>query len=170
MSRQESDPSLETASYGFTIPTTAEAIYGTVLVAGVIAGESLYDPAPRRVLITCIVMIGIFYVTHVYAEVVAAATQDSPVAARVAERGRADAPMLLAVVVPGGVLLAAQLGRLSANAAISIALWVCVAQLVAAGVLLARRRSLSPWKTLSSGLACGACGLAVVVLKTALQY
>lgn len=151
---------------GFTIPTNAQAIYGTVLIAGIIAGESIYNPSPRIVLITSVVMLVIFFLTHVYADVAAGAGAEAPLWDRIVTEARTESPMLLAVVAPGIALATAALGRGDAANAISLSLWVCVAQLVGSGVLLARRRRLSWWATAANGAMCGACGLAVIVLKT----
>jgi hypothetical protein len=151
---------------GFTIPTNAQAIYGTVLIAGIIAGESIYNPSPRIVLITSVAMLVIFFLTHVYADVAAGAGAEAPLWDRIVTEARTESPMLLAVVAPGVALATAVLGRGDAANAISLSLWVCVAQLVGSGVLLARRRRLSWWATAANEAMCGACGLAVIVLKT----
>lgn len=153
----------------FSIPTTAEAIYGTVLVCGVIAAESLYDPAPGKVLITSVAMLVIFWLTHVYAKVAAEAGGERATWPSIVEHAREESPMLLAVVVPGAALAAAGLGHVESGTAISLALWCGVAQLAGAGALLAHRRGLSAWLIVVNGVICGASGLLVVLLKTLLH-
>ncbi len=168
MSSKNSVVRSESRTIIFTIPTTAEAIYGTVLVCGVIAGESLYDPSPRKVLITSVAMLVIFWLTHVYANVAADAGAHRVMWQSIVEHARQESPMLLAVVVPGAALLAAAFRGVEAGTAIGIALWCCVAQLATAGALLAYRRGLSAGPIVSNGLICGASGVAVVLLKTIL--
>ena len=169
MAADESVHDESSDAIGFTIPTNAEAIYGTVVVAGIIAVESIYNASARTVLVSSVAMIIIYFMTHVYAGVSAGFGTESPLWDRIVTESRIESPMLLAVVVPGVTLATASLGRIEAETAISLALWACLGQLVGAGVLLARRRRMTWWASAASGAWCGACGVAIVVLRTFLH-
>ena len=169
MAADESVHDASSDAIRFTLLTNAEAIYGTVLVAGIIAAESIYNASARTVLVSSVAMIIIYFLTHVYAGVTAGSGTESPLWDRIVTESRIESPMLLAVVVPGVTLATASLGRIEAETAISLALWVCVGQLVGAGVLMARRRRMTWWASAASAALYGACGVAVVVLKTFLR-
>jgi hypothetical protein len=150
----------------FGAPDTAGAIYGTIAAMAVIAGAAR-DPSHGRVLALTFATLGVFWLAHVYAHALAhhlrgARRLEWPVvtAAMVEERTMLEAPALLFLLLAlGGI------GLVDMHLAVRLALWAGVAQLVAWGVVYARRQRWG-WPTaLTAGAVNGTFGLIIVALE-----
>jgi hypothetical protein len=150
----------------FGAPDTAGAIYGTIAAMAVIAGAGR-DPSHGRVLALTFATLGVFWLAHVYAHALAhhlrgARRLEWPVvtAAMAEERTMLEAPALLLLLLAlGGI------GLVDTHLAVTLALWAGVAQLVAWGVVYARRQRWG-WPTaLTAGAVNGTFGLLIVALE-----
>jgi hypothetical protein len=150
----------------FGAPDTAGAIYGTIAAMAVIAGAAR-DPSHGRVLGLTLATLVVFWLAHVYAHALAhhlrgARRLEWPVitAAMAEERTMLEAPALLLLLLAlGGI------GLVDAHLAVTLALWAGVAQLVAWGVVYARRQRWG-WPTaLTAGAVNGTFGLLIVTLE-----
>ncbi len=147
-------------------PDTAGGIYGTIAAMAVIAGAARH-PSHGRVLALTVATLVVFWLAHVYAHALAhhlggARRLEWPVigAAMAEERTMLQAPALLLLPLAlGGT------GLLDAHLAVRLALWVGVAQLVAWGVVYARRQRWG-WPTaLTAGAVNATFGLIIVALE-----
>jgi hypothetical protein len=150
----------------FRPPDSAGAIYGTIAAMAVIAGAAR-GSSHGRVLALAVGTVFVFWLAHVYAHALAhhlrgARRLEWPVvtAAMAEERTMLAAPALLFVLLAlGGLHL------LDPHLAVTLALWVGVAQLVAWGVAYARRLRWGWPTSLTAGVVNGAFGLVIVVLE-----
>jgi hypothetical protein len=147
---------------------TEYAIYGTVLVSAVIA-VGWEDETDLDVLLFVLGSVGVFWLAHVYAVVLARADDTEPLfrAIGVAARGaiRRTAGLLAAMVLPALFLLLAVVGWVDEYVAYYAALWVGVAVLAVLGYLASARRS-SPWYLrVVSSLLTASLGLLIIWLS-----
>lgn len=78
---------------------------------------------------------------------------------------RDQLPIVESVIPPLVALALAEAAGASADAAIEIAIWVCVGQLALLGAGVARREGLPPHRVAMTAAGCGALGLVMVALK-----
>ena len=152
--------------------TISGTVYGTIVVmAALTAGAPSFEDEPWRLLAVVVFTALIFWVAHVYAgglgESIALGRRlDLP---ELVSIGRREVSILLAVVLPALSLLLGALGVLG-DAAVWLALGVCVATLAAQGLRYARLerlgRAATAW-TIAVNLA---LGLAIVAVKVALAH
>jgi hypothetical protein len=140
-----------------------EAVYGTVLVAGLIYAFSLYGKETWALFTTTLGTVVVFWIGHVYAEIVANRTATFRVAVREAF-GR-SAGLLWAMIVPLGVMLLAAFGALPDSAAVTIALWAAVVILGILGWFAVAARRKEWWARLFGALLTAALGFAIIALK-----
>lgn len=141
----------------------AEAVYGTVLTAGLISAFSLYDP-PLPVLIARTVgTVLVFWGAHVYAEIVGNRQMSWREAVR--EALERSAGLLWAIIVPVACLTAAAFLGLPVDAAVDVSLWGAVATLAILGWWAARQRHASLPVKLAIAAGTAGMGLALIALK-----
>ena len=154
----------------FRTPDTAAGIYGTITANAVIAATAGHRP-PGGILAVTVATLAVFWLAHVYSHALAHHLQSTMslswtaiIAAMSEER-----PMLEAPAAPLLVLLLGTLGLLRERAAVRLALWIGVVQLVAWGVAYARRQQWG-WPTaLAAGTVNGTLGLIIVALEVFLH-
>jgi len=146
----------------------AAAVYGSILAAGVVASLDVGEVTDGDMTVALAGTMLVFWLAHVWSEAMGDRIYDPrPYTWR---RLRAVAawhwPMVQASLGPLGALVFADLGVYSLDAAVTIALAISVAQLVAWGIAVGRR-TFGRWPAaLLSGAVDGLLGLAIVVLKT----
>src|SRR4051812_4828366 len=145
---------------------SAGAIYGTIVAMAVIASAA-HDPVRGRAWALTISTLIVFWLAHVYAEALAHHLQgdkrlDVPaVRAAMAE----ELPMLIGPL-PCLLLLGLDvIGLVEPAPAVTLALWVGVAQLVGWGVRYARRQRWSWPVAITTGVLNGAFGVVIVILE-----
>jgi len=135
----------------------ASAAYGALLVTALIAVQWHPAAAPEYIAFTVVVSVLVFWLTHVWAQV-AERRMTGPVSradvVRVASR---EAGMVAAAVPPILALGLGRLGAVSVDQAISLALVVCIVQLLLLG--LAIGRALGRGWLAALGVAAVECGL-----------
>jgi hypothetical protein len=162
-----SEATARTSRWRAFAPDTAGAIYGTIAAMAVIAGSAA-DPSHARALRLTAATLFVFWLAHVYAQALshhlrgARRLEWSVVRTAMAEeRPLLEGPLPLLVVLA----LGSPLGILDEHLSIRLALWLGVAQLVAWGILYARRQRWG-WPTaVTAGAVNGLFGLLIVLLE-----
>lgn len=166
-----------TTSGGFTRHlATGEGVYGLILVSGLIATASSAHASSIRVLIFVVVTVAVFWVAHVYANMVASygrvdrdgnrLTLQATLSAAVREtRG-----MLVATVFPAGALLLGVFGVLPDRSANWIALWVCVGVLACLGYRAFHMLGAALHVRLLGALATASFGLVIIAAKAIITH
>ncbi|HEU4700868.1 MAG TPA: hypothetical protein VFS37_00185 [Conexibacter sp.] len=146
----------------------AAAVYGSILAAGVVASLDVGDVGDTDMTIALGGTMLVFWLAHVWAEGISDRMHDPrPYTWR---RLRAVAawhwPMVQAAAGPLAALVLADVGALSLDTAVTVALAVSVAQLVGWGVAVGWR-TFGGWPAaLLSGAVDGLLGVVLIVLKT----
>jgi hypothetical protein len=145
---------------------TPGAIYGTIAAMAVIGSAARYESDAQIFALTLVTLV-VLWLAHVYAQTLAHHLKQrgkpdwgAVVGAMRKERTMLEgpAPMLL-VLGLGGV------GVLEEGLAVTLALWVGMAQLVGWGIIYARRLQWGWLAAIGVGLVNGSFGLAIVVLE-----
>ncbi|MFE7843565.1 hypothetical protein ACFUTX_00065 [Microbacterium sp. NPDC057407] len=141
----------------------AEAVYGTVLTAGLISAFSLYDPGLPALIARTVATVAVFWGAHVYAEIVGNRDLSWPEAIR--EALQRSAGLLWALIVPIGCLGVAAALQLSLDAAVDVSLWGAVITLALLGWWAARQRNAPALTKILTSAGTAGLGLALIVLK-----
>ena len=143
----------------------APAVYGSLLVTTLIAVQWRFDASVEFIAFSLLLSVGVFWLTHVWSEVVTRRVQgpiDRHVVLGVA---RGESPMLATALIPAAFLALARIEIATVDQAIGLALAASIVQLflwgLAAGHALGRGWPLA----LGVALVDVALGLAIVVLK-----
>lgn len=148
---------------------TEHAIDGTVLVSALIAVGWKYE-TDLEVFLFTLGTVGVFWLSHIYAGVVAgdgsAAHPREAVWVRALAAARHSAGMVLAMLLPAFFLLLATVGVLDEYVAYYIALWVGVGILAVLGYVNAARRGKRWPLRLLNAAATSALGLIIIWLST----
>jgi hypothetical protein len=148
---------------------TEHAIHGTVLVSAVIAVGWAED-TDLDVLLFVLGSVGVFWLAHVYSQVLAREDDREPrlraVMIAAWESIRQTGGLLAAMVLPTLFLLLAVIGLLDEYVAYYLALWVGVAELAVLGWFASARRG-SPWYLrLVSAVVTASLGLLIIWLSS----
>jgi hypothetical protein len=145
----------------------AGAIYGTIVVAGVLA-SSEYDDHPEALdtgsyaLATVIV----FWLAHAWAQTLGRRIVGRGSTTQALRHSLArDWPLVQSALPPLAAMALAMLFGAADETAIDIAFWVCVASLGAWGAVVAHREQASAARTLTTAMGCALLGLLLVGLK-----
>ena len=145
------------------------AVYGTIVATAVIAA-SAHDERPGFILAATVATLLVFWIAHVYSEVLAhglrQATLDLSVVPATMAR---ELSMLAAPALSVVFLLLGALGLFGEQLAVRLALWNGVAQLVGWGVEVGRRLGRSWPAALLGGVVNGALGVVIILLEVLLH-
>jgi hypothetical protein len=152
---------------------TEAAIYGVVLVAGLVAAVGEAAEASWDVFVKVCVTVLVMWTAHLYAGVVAHLGDERDSAATFRQRlGHAthDAlvhsrGMLIASILPLAVLLLGHFGVLTDEQAVWAALWLCVGLLGVLGYAKIAAWARNRWLCLASGAVSAALGVVLILLK-----
>jgi hypothetical protein len=163
------DPATEAARHA-VVRRDAPAIYGGLLVTALIAVQWRSDAIAERVSLSILVSVFVFWLTHVWAELVDHRVSGPVSRDQVGRVVWAEAPMLMAAVPPAATLALARLAGIPVEQAISIALVVSIAQLALWGLAIGRALNRG-WgiALLTAGVEC-AFGLVLVGLKVVVVH
>lgn len=145
----------------------AGAIYGTIVVAGVLAATE-YDDHPEALEtgVYAVATVAVFWLAHAWAQTLGRRLVGVGPSGRTLRHSLArDWPLVQSAIPPLAAMALAGLFGASDETAIDIGFWVCVASLAAWGAFVARREQASVAGTVFTALGCGALGLLLVVLK-----
>jgi hypothetical protein len=143
----------------------AGAIYGLILGSSIVAAAGADHPRQAGLveIYLCVTAL-VFYLAHVYAGVIGAWIEgETPSAAGVRRQLAREWPMVGAQLLPAAVLLLGALGLISGRAAITLAMAVALAELLAGVVLACRRVGATRTQAIVS-ISAGALFAVVVVL------
>lgn len=115
------------------------AVYGTLLVTGLVAVQARDDASPEFVALTLLIGVGVFWLTDVWTGIVALRVH-APIAwSDVRAVARIESPMLTAALLPAAVVATGMLEAVPVQLALDVALAVCVVQLFLWGLAVGRR-------------------------------
>lgn len=171
LGRNRENGRMETSHYsGLRTLASESAVYGVVLVSGLVAIVADTDYASGEVLIKVVSTVLVFWAAHVYAGVVAY-PHDEADATRVSLLGAIKESvnhswgMLVAALIPSAVLLLGVLGVLHDADAIWGSLWVDVGLLALIGYFGVATWSKKIWARLVGALSTAVMGVVLIVLK-----
>jgi hypothetical protein len=146
------------------------AVYGSLLVTTLVAVQWRGDAVPELIGLSLLISVGVFWLAHVWAEVVNARVRGPIDISEVSALAAAEATMLASVLVPGLILGTPRFFGVDSNVAIGAALAVSLGQLFVWGLLVGRAAHASP--LLALGVAAVDCvlGILVVVLKVVVLH
>ena len=141
------------------------AVYGSLLVTALIAVQWWHDVSATFLGLSLVVSVAVFWLTHVWAGIVNRRIHGSIRRAEAITIAIAEAPMLVAAVVPTLILGLALLGFVTVDTAVAMALLASLVQLFLWGLAVGRSAHLG-W-ALALGVAAVDCalGIAMVILK-----
>ena len=116
----------------------APAIYGALLATALIAVQWRSDAKGELIALSIMISVSVFWLTHVWAEIVDHRVNGPVSREQVAQIAWAEAPMLSAAVPPAATLGVARLFGLSTDEAVALALIVSVVQLFVWGLAIGR--------------------------------
>jgi hypothetical protein len=148
---------------------TEEAVYGVILVAGMIVVAGGYSRDAWSVFTTVVLTVVVFWAAHVYAGTVAHHGLEEGRVTNLHDAFRMSLTrslgLLTSALIPSAILLLGATRAIPDNATIWIALWVCVVVLFVLGYIgFARRGASWPWRIVGA-LGTAAFGLAMIALK-----
>jgi hypothetical protein len=146
----------------------AAAIYGTILVLAVLAVLSEEEElGPGRILAGILASSLVYWLAHVYAEVLADSLTGSraSLSRRVRHAAVREWPLVAAVATPAVPLLLGAIGLLSRSTALALTFAVALGSLIGWGYAAARATGQTPVKAVGSALLAGALGAVMVALK-----
>ena len=150
---------------GLPPESIAGAIYGTIVVAGVLAAEPYGDEADAvRSAATALGTVVVFWIAHGWAHYLARRATEGP-QARLRRSLAGDWPLVQAAVPPLVAVGVSVLAGAADDTAIEIAEFVCTAVLVAWGALIAVNERASLVRVIVSAAVCGMLGLVMIGLK-----
>ncbi len=152
---------------------TEAAVYGTILVSGLVAVSSAHGETSGVVLLTVAITVLVFWGAHVYAGTVARLAEVGEVHDEAhpglrrafGQSVRHSFGMLSAAAIPCLVLAAGILKVVPDVVAIDIALWSGVVILALLGYVAFLRRGSAFWVRLLGALATASFGVVFVLLK-----
>ena len=152
---------------------TDEGVYGVILVAGMIVASGGAAATAWTVFLSVVGTVIIFWAAHVYAGTVAhhGFENGRVIGIRESLQGalRRSWGLLVSALIPASILLLGVAKIVPDDAAIWIALWMCVAVLAVLGyIAFARRRS--PWHIrLLGAMATAGFGILMILLKSGIH-
>jgi hypothetical protein len=148
----------------------APAIYGSLLVTGIVAVQWRADPATDAIAVTVVVSVVVFWLSHVWSEVVNRRVHGSITVPEAREIAVDEASMLSSLIVPTLVLVLAPRVGASADTAIASALVVSIGQLFLWGLVVGRAAHRGWLLPLVVAVVDSMLGIAIVALKVAVLH
>ncbi len=157
------------ARYWMTLSNLEQVIYDTIVITGVIATAPPEKYSAGAVLGLAAGTVLVFFLAHVYAQVLARAIDHAPRLSLAADAARNSQGMLECLAFPAVALLLGMLNLISDKAAITAAEWLCVGQLFFWCLLVGVRQRRGWLHSLLTGCVFTALAAVIVVLKTVLH-
>ncbi len=145
------------------------AIYGLILATSVIAVSQQADPHNSGITaVTVIVTAGVFWLAHVYSGVLGIGLEERhmPEPAEIRRILNEEWPLVQAGILPTALLLLGPLGILADHTAQDVALYACLAELTAVGLVAARLAGGRGVQLVVSATISLSFGVVVIALKT----
>jgi hypothetical protein len=151
-------------------PDYTPAIYGSLLVTTLVAILWQVELEPELIALSVVISVAVFWLTHVWSEIVNRRLHGPLQRAWAFEIGRRESTMLTAVIVPAAVLALPRLTGMDVDTAVAIALFVSIAQLFIWGLAVGRAARSSWLIAVAIALVDACLGLLIVVLKLAVLH
>src|SRR5512142_3402103 len=176
MSDSQAPPPAKNARLGQwrSVRNPSRAIYGTIVTAGILAGEGAAHLDTQDMIVSVLVTLLVYWIAHAYSEVLGhwitpSSVQHRPVPSRLRQALAEEW-----AIVAGGlgvvlVLAVAWLAGASGQAAVNTALWVATAELLEWGIVAAKNAGLSGIRIVVSGVTSASFGAVIVLLKAVLH-
>jgi hypothetical protein len=147
------------------LPDYTPAIYGSLLTTTIVAVQWRHDAATDLIALSVVISVVVFWLTHVWAEIVNHRVHRELTRAEVAGLAGDEAPMLLAVLLPAGILALGRLVGASVDTTVALALIVSIGQLFVWGLIVGHAAKRG-WR-FALGVAAVDCllGVLIVALK-----
>ncbi|HET9118136.1 MAG TPA: hypothetical protein VFN75_08715 [Pseudonocardiaceae bacterium] len=155
--------------YWMTLSNLEQVIYGTIVITGVIATAPPEKYSAGAVLGLAAGTVLVFFLAHVYAQVLARAIDHAPRLSLALDAARNSQGMIECLAFPGVALLCGMLNLISDTAAITAAEWLCVGQLLFWCLVVGERQHRGWLHSLFTGCVFAALAAVIVVLKTVLH-
>lgn len=145
----------------------AEAIYGTLVAAAVLAAKGQKGESGAEIFGSALLVLVLYWVAHVYADVVGERlrTRERPGWSRILGAAVRDWSMLRGSLIPVVIFGLVRLSGASVNAAVLTALWSTIVLLACWGLVAALRGGARGLELVVETLVCAALGFVVLVLK-----
>lgn len=179
MERGARDPAAEEATAAHALTSVrgqdgtvdlSAPVYGSLLVTTLLAVQNQAGASPESVALTLLIGVGVFWLTEVWSELVNRRVR-GPITWRATVRvARDESPMLSAAVIPALLLATAELGLVTVDQAINLALAAAVAQLFVWGLVVGRALHRGWAVTLVVAFVDLGLGLLIVALKAAVLH
>jgi len=148
---------------------TEEAIYGVILVAGLIVASGSHGATSFTVFATVMVTVVVFWLAHLYAGTVAGhgLAEDRVVGLGESFRHafKRSLGLLLSSLLPSAVLLLGATHRIVDIRAIWLALWMCVAVLAVLGFIAFARRGAAWYMRIIGAITTAGFGVVMIIAK-----
>jgi len=150
----------------------AAAIYGSILSAALLAPFHEEHVAAADALAVLLSTAAVFWLAHAWSTIVAERIHFGlPFSLRRAlEIARAEWPLIEAALAPSFVLLLGWAGVVANQRALSLAIAVCIAQLIGWGFVVGYRAYHRGLHAVAAGIANGALGVGLVALEVAVVH
>jgi hypothetical protein len=154
---------------GWRGAASARATYGLILVMSLLAiWTSEEHPSGKEVLLSVGATSVVFWIAHVYSEIVALRIREGhDLTGKERREAAVNELPLIEVAIPPMVLIAlATAGAMSVTLAIDISLWICLAGLGALGWYSAHSAGARGFRLVLASTTSLALGVVIVLLKT----
>jgi hypothetical protein len=152
------------------LPDYSQAIYGSLLVTSLVAVQWRGTPSPDGIALSIVITLGVFWLAHVWAEVVNLRVQSRFSGSTAFILARYEASMLLAVILPALALaLGPRLG-MAINTAVAAALVICIGQLFVWGLVVGRAAHRGWLLPIAVAIVDSLLGILIVGLKVAVLH
>lgn len=148
----------------------APAIYGSLLVTGIVAVQWRTDVSTDAISLTVIISVVVFWLAHVWSEIVNRRVHGPIGQADVREAALDEASMLSSLIIPAIALAVGPRLGLSVDNTIEIALALCIGQLFLWGVIVGRAAHRGWVLPLIVALVDSLLGIVLVALKVAVLH
>ena len=148
----------------------APAIYGSLLVTGLVAVQWRSDASTDGIALSVVVTVIVFWLTHVWSEVVNARVRGQISVDEAREIALDESSMLASLILPAIVLAGGPRLGLSVDNSIEIALAISIGQLFLWGLVVGRAAHRGWVLPLVVAVVDSLLGLAIVALKVAVLH
>jgi hypothetical protein len=148
----------------------APAIYGSLLVTGIVAVQWRTDASTDTIAITVLVSVLVFWLAHVWSEIVNRRVHGQITLAEARGIAATESSMLWSLIVPAIALAIGPRLGMSVDNTIELALVICIGQLFLWGVIVGRAAHRGWVLPLVVALVDSLLGIVLVALKVAVLH
>ena len=151
-------------------PDYAPAIYGAILVTGIVAVQWRHDPDTDAIALSVLISVVVFWLAHVWSEIVNLRVHGTVSQVDMRQVVANEGSMLSALVLPAVVLAVLPRVGVPLESAVVAALGVCIIQLFLWGLVVGRAAHRGWFLPLVVAVVDSLLGLVLVALKVAVLH